>query len=37
LLELDNYGRAKFQAEKIAKHARLIFIEQPAKLKGDKV
>lgn len=37
LLELDNYGRAKYQADKISKHARLIFIEKPAKLKGEKV
>lgn len=33
LLEMDDYHRAKYQAEKVAKHARLIFIEKPARLK----
>lgn len=37
LLELDNYGRAKSQAEQVARAARLIMIEKPAKLKEDKV
>lgn len=37
LLELPEYNRAKYQAEKVAQHARLIFIEKPAKLKEDKV
>ena len=33
LLELDDYNRAKYQAEKVARHSRLIFIEKPARLK----
>lgn len=33
LLELDNYSRAKYHAEKFARHARLVFIEKPARLK----
>ncbi|XOV65943.1 MAG: hypothetical protein ACFHU9_09930 [Fluviicola sp.] len=37
LLELPEYGRAKYQAEKVAQHARLIYIEKPARLKEDKV
>lgn len=37
LLELDNYSRAKNQAEKVANAARLIMIDKPAKLKADKV
>ena len=36
LLELDDYSRAKLQAEKVARAARLIMIEKPAKLKDDK-
>lgn len=37
LLELPEYHRAKYQAEQVAKHARLIFIEKPAKLREDRV
>jgi hypothetical protein len=37
LLELDDYGLAKNQAEKVSRAARLIMIEKPAKLKEDKV
>ena len=37
ILELDNYHRAKEQAEKVARAARLIMIEKPAKLKEDRV
>ncbi|GAB5417449.1 MAG: hypothetical protein Crog4KO_30310 [Crocinitomicaceae bacterium] len=37
LLELDNYNRAKHQAEKVAHAARLIMIDKPAKLKENKV
>ena len=37
LLELPEYNRAKYQAEKVAQHARLIFIDKPARLKADKV
>jgi hypothetical protein len=37
LLELPEYGRAKFQAEKVAQHARLIYIDKPARLKEDHV
>jgi len=33
LLELEDYNRAKYHAEKVARHARLIFIEKPARLK----
>ena len=37
LLELPEYNRAKYQAEKVAQHARLIYMEKPARLKEDKV
>ncbi len=37
LLELPEYNRAKYQAEKVAQHSRLIFIEKPARLKEDKI
>lgn len=37
LLELPEYGRAKYQAEMVAQHARLILIDKPARLKADKV
>ena len=37
LLELTEYNKAKYQAEKVAKHSRLIFIEKPARLKEDIV
>jgi hypothetical protein len=33
LLELDNYDRANYHAETFARHARLIFIDRPARLK----
>lgn len=33
ILELDNYNRAKYHAETFARHARLIFIDRPARLK----
>ena len=37
LLELSDFRRTTYQAEKIARSARLKFIERPAKLKVDKV
>lgn len=37
LLELNDYSRAKHQAEKVAYAARLRFVEKPARLKEDKV
>ena len=37
LLELTDFQRANYQAEKIARAARLKFIERPAKLKVDNV
>lgn len=36
LLELNDYSRARMQAEKVARSARLIMIEKPARLKEDK-